>query len=79
MLNLTFFCQNFFKTGHVFQNLVTNIIFTLVLLVIFVVLRKNAWRLVNRIARKSDVDRWTHLFFSFTSDVAVTIEQEAKG
>jgi len=59
--------------------LVTNIIFTLVLLVIFVVLRKNAWRLVNRIARKSDVDRWTHLFFSFTSDVAVTIEQEAKG
>ena len=59
--------------------MVTNIIFTLVLLVIFVVLRKNAWRLVNRIARKSDVDRWTHLFFSFTSDVAVTIEQEAKG
>ena len=30
-------------------------------------LRKNAYRVLNKIVRKDEVDRWTHVFFAFTN------------
>ena len=53
--------------GGIPQNLATNLIGTLVLVILFVLLRKNAWKVVNKIVNKDEVDRWSHIFFSFTS------------
>ena len=47
----------------------TNLIGLLILVALFVLLRKNAWRVVNKIVKKDEVDRWTHIFFSFTSNL----------
>jgi hypothetical protein len=37
--------------------------------VLFVVLRKSAWKVVHKIVKKDEVDRWTHIFFSFTTNI----------
>ena len=47
----------------------TNLIGLLILVALFVLLRKNAWKVVNKIVKKDEVDRWTHIFFSFTSNI----------
>lgn len=52
--------------GGIPQNLVTNLIILSILLASFLILRKSAWKLLNKIVRKNDVERWTHIFFSFT-------------
>ena len=52
--------------GGIPQNLVTNLIFLAVLVALFIVLRKSAWKLVNKIVNRDDMERWTQIFFSFT-------------
>ena len=65
--------------GGIPQNLVTNLIILSILVVLFIVLRKSAWKVVNKIVNKDDMERWTQVFFSFTFEVASTIGQEARG
>jgi hypothetical protein len=72
--------------GGIPQNLLTNTIGLIILLLIFLVLRKSAWKVLNRIVRKDDVDRWTNLFFSFTTNMAsggsrrdVAVPEERRG
>ncbi len=64
---MQYFLQNAY--GGLPQNLATNLIVILILIVLFVVLRKSAWKVVNKIVNKDEVDRWTLLFFSFTTNI----------
>lgn len=52
--------------GGIPQNLLTNLIGVGILLALFLILRKSAWKVINHIVPKNDVDRWTHIFFSFS-------------
>ena len=53
--------------GGIPQNLLTNLIGVGILLGLFLVLRKSAWKVINHIVPKNDMDRWTHIFFSFSN------------
>lgn len=55
--------------GGIPQNLITNLILLAILLVTFLILRKSAWKVVNRIVKKDDLERWTLVFFSFTENL----------
>ena len=52
--------------GGIPQNLLTNLIGLTILLALFLFLRKSAWKVLNHIVPKTDMDRWTHIFFSFS-------------
>jgi len=62
--------------GGIPTNLTINLIGLILLLLMFLILRKNAWRLLNKIIRKDDVERWTHTFFSFTTEIFHKEEDE---
>ena len=49
--------------------MVTNLIVIAILVILFILLRKSAWKVVNKIVKKDEVDRWTHIFFSFTLNI----------
>lgn len=53
--------------GGIPQNLLTNAIGLAILLALFLFLRKSAWKVLNHIVPKNDMDRWTHIFFSFSN------------
>ena len=53
--------------GGIPQNLLTNVIGLAILLALFLFLRKSAWKVLNHIVPKNDMDRWTHIFFSFSN------------
>ena len=53
--------------GGIPQNLLTNLIGVAILLGLFLILRKSAWKVINHIVPKNDIDRWTHIFFSFSN------------
>lgn len=53
--------------GGIPQNLLTNLIGLSILLSLFLILRKSAWKVINRIVPKNDMDRWNHIFFSFSN------------
>ena len=53
--------------GGLPQNLLTNLIGLAILIALFLFLRKSAWRVLNHIVPKNDMDRWTHIFFSFSN------------
>ena len=55
-------------TGYRYYYLlqVTNLIGLGILLVLFIILRKSAWKVINTLVPKTDLDRWTHIFFSFS-------------
>jgi len=55
--------------GGIPQNLVTNLIGLGILLVLFIILRKSAWKVINTLVPKTDLDRWTHIFFSFSNAI----------
>ena len=55
--------------GGIPQNLLTNLIGISVLLTLFLILRKSAWKVINRIVPKNDIDRWNHIFFSFSNTI----------
>ena len=55
--------------GGIPQNLVTNAILTIILLAVFFILRKSAWKVVNKLVRPDEVGRWSHLFFSQAANV----------
>ena len=48
---------------------VTNLIGLGILLVLFIILRKSAWKVINTLVPKTDLDRWTHIFFSFSNAI----------
>ena len=58
--------------------MVTNLIGLGILLALFIILRKSAWKVLNRLVPKTDMDRWTHIFFSFT-DVFEHVNEKRKG
>ena len=62
--------------GGIPTNLFLNLIGLILILLMFLILRKNAWRLINKIVRKDDMERWTHMFFSFTSGILSHKEDE---
>lgn len=51
--------------GGIPQNLLTNVIAATVLVLIFVFLRKSAWKVLNKILTKDDVEKWSNVFYSF--------------
>ena len=57
--------------GGIPTNLTINAIGFVVLIFVFLVIRRNAWKALNSIVRKDDVERVTqqvtHMFFSFTT------------
>ena len=55
--------------GGIPQNLLTNLIGIGILLSLFLILRKSAWKVINHIVPKNDMDRWNHIFFSFSNTV----------
>ena len=48
---------------------VTNLIGLGILLGLFFILRKSAWKVINTLVPKTDLDRWTHIFFSFSQAI----------
>ena len=48
---------------------VTNLIGLGILLGLFFILRKSAWKVINTLVPKTDLDRWTHIFFSFSNAI----------
>ena len=54
--------------GGIPQNLLTNVIVLSILLILFFLLRKSAWKVLNAF-RRDDLQRWTHTFFDFTTNV----------
>ena len=65
--------------GGIPQNLVTNLIVIAILVILFVILRKSAWKVVNKIVKKDEVDRWTDIFFSFTSNIGDQVQKKHGG
>eukprot|EP00095_Tigriopus_kingsejongensis_P008456 snap_masked-scaffold18_size714446-processed-gene-1.9 protein:Tk08456 transcript:snap_masked-scaffold18_size714446-processed-gene-1.9-mRNA-1 annotation:"hypothetical protein L798_12217" len=65
--------------GGIPQNLITNLILLSMLLITFLILRKSAWKVVNRIVKKDDLERWTHVFFSFTDNLINRGQDKADG
>lgn len=55
--------------GGIPQNLITNSVGLVILLIVFLILRKSALKVLNKIVKKDDVEKWTHLFFSFTASM----------
>ena len=57
--------------GGIPTNLTINAIGFVILLLVFLIIRRNAWKALNKIVRKDDVERVTnqvtHMFFSFTT------------
>ena len=57
--------------GGIPTNLTINAIGFVCLLMVFLVIRRSAWKALNKIVRKDDVERVTHqvthMFFSFTT------------
>ena len=51
------------------QNSVTNLIGLGIILVLFIILRKSAWKLLNHIVPKNDMDKWSQIFFSFSQSI----------
>ena len=56
--------------GGIPQNLLTNTIGFVFLAFLFLLLRKSAWRVVNKIVKKDGIERWYHLFFAQISSLA---------
>ena len=54
---------------HYYLLQVTNLIGLGILLVLFIILRKSAWKVINTLVPKTDLDRWTHIFFSFSNAI----------
>ena len=55
--------------GGIPTNLFINLIGLITILLMFIILRKIKWKSINKIVRKDDMERWTHMFFSFTAGV----------
>ena len=57
--------------GGIPTNLTINAVGFVILLLVFLIIRRNAWKALNKIVRKDDVERVTnqvtHMFFSFTT------------
>lgn len=53
--------------GGIPQNLLTNLIGVGILLALFFIMRKSAWKVIDQLVPKNDMDRWTHIFFSFSN------------
>jgi hypothetical protein len=60
--------------GGIPQNLLTNLIGVGILVSLFLIMRKSAWKALNQIVHKHDVDHWTDIFFSFTNAVSSITE-----
>ena len=55
--------------GGIPTNLTVNLIGFILTILLFLILRRSSWRVINRIVRKDDMERWTHMFFSFTAKI----------
>ena len=55
--------------GGIPTNLFINLIGFILLLLMFLFMRRSAWKAINKIVRKDDMERLTNMFFSFTTGV----------
>ena len=61
--------------GGIPTNLTINVIGFILLLFVFLILRKSAWQAISKIVRREDMERWTHTLFSFTAVLSSNNEQ----
>ena len=62
--------------GGIPVNLLTNLIGLSLLIVAFLVLRRNALKVMTKIVKKDDLDKWTHLFFSAAVNTAQDVREK---
>ena len=65
--------------GGIPTNLFINFASTAIIVLMFLILRKSSWKLINKIVRKDEIERWTHVFFSFTAAMLSTKEEDEEG
>lgn len=58
--------------GGIPQNLITNVIGLTILIVVFLLLRKAAWKVVNKIVKLEEFEKWTHVFFSHVMPMRIS-------